>query len=303
MVHCDNKVQEPQVSNQETQVSNQKPQESNQAPQISDQKPQDTNQIQRSDPITQDDLSLTFVENTLVPKNPGTTIAITATTTATTTIKTTTTPTTTTATTLPATTFKDDDIDDNTCSSDKNSEVFFEQVQIFNNEDMDCSKESNAKDTFKYPTCTAAFEACQDSTDCIGVTSTNHIIKVSTINSIQLDSEIENVEIINFHPPADFDFDHDKVFVKHCFSTIETDTSEFKELETLNCNAEIECSDGYRKKNFDCVDIDECKLDHDCTFEGKTFYLSAKANIVTILSLLKIYGTHTMGSFKKKFRS
>ena len=291
MVHCDNKVQQPQVSDQETQVSNQepqvsnqKPQESNQVPQISDQKPQDKNQIsQRSNPITEDDswlLNLTVVENT--PPNPGTIIATTATTTATTTTKTTTTPTTTTATTLPITTLKDDNNDDNTCSSDKNSEIFFEQVQIFNNEDMDCSKEFNAKDTFKYPTCTAAFEACQELADCIGVTSTNHIIKVSNINSIQLNSETENVEIINFQPPTDFDFNHDKVFVKHCFSTMETDTSEFKELETLNCNAEIECSDGYRKKNFDCVDIDECKLDHDCTFEGKTFYLSAKAKIVAL---------------------
>ena len=179
-----------------------------------------------------------------------------------------------------STAIKDDDTDGNTCSSDRNSEIFFEHVQIFNNEDMDCSKEFNAKDTFKYPTCTAAYEACQDSADCIGVTSTNHIIKVSNINSIQLNSETENVEIINFQPPTDFDFNHDKVFVKHCFSTIETDTSEFKELETLDCNAEIECSDGYRKKNFDCVDIDECKLDHDCTFEGKTFHLSAKSNIV-----------------------
>ena len=269
MVHCDNKVQQPQVSDQETQVSNQepqvsnqKPQESNQTPQISDQKPQDTNQISQRSSHTFQDNNIQIIREE-APTSPPTT-----------------TPPTTTASTLPNITFVDDNNDDNTCSMERNSEAFFEQVKILNNEYMDCSKEFNAKDTFKYPSCTAAFEACQELADCIGVTSTNHIIKVSNINSIQLNSETENVEIINFQPPTDFDFDHDKVFVKHCFSTIETDTSEFQELETLDCNAEIECSDGYRKKNFDCVDIDECKLDHDCTFEGKTFYLSAKANIV-----------------------
>ena len=70
-------------------------------------------------------------------------------------------------------------IDDNTCSSGTNSEVFFEQVKIFNDEDFDCSNEFNAEDTVEYSSCTEALEACQELTDCIGVTSTNHVIKAN----------------------------------------------------------------------------------------------------------------------------
>ena len=282
-VHSDDQVtqqpkQTPQTSNQSPQKSNQTPQQSNQTPQQSNQTPQqgflDQTTTLPGATILEPDyppsilvswttlVSPTILAPTEIAQEeiiPLITTIAARKNTITTTAKTKTTAVT------------DDDFDDNTCSSGTNSEVFFEQVEIFNDEDFDCSNEFNAEDTVEYSSCMEALEACQELTDCIGVTSTNHVIKAN-IDFIQPNSEIEDVEIVNFLPPAGFDFNHDKFFVKHCFSTRQTDTSEFKELETLDCNAEIVCSDGYRKKNFDCVDIDECKLDHDCTFEGKTFY-------------------------------
>ena len=242
--------QTPQVSNQSTQKSNQTPQKSNQTPQqgyLDQTITPSPILVPPTEPAPEEIFSV--ITTTAARANTITTTARTKT-----------------------TAVKDDDTDDNTCSSGTNSEVFFELVEIFNDEDFDCSNEFNAEDTVKYSSCSEAFEACQALADCIGLTSTNHVIKVSNIDFIQPNSEIENVEIVNFLPPAGFDFNHDNFFVKHCFSTRQTDTSEFKELETLDCNAEIVCSDGYRKKDFDCVDIDECKLDHDCTFEGKIFH-------------------------------
>ena len=261
IIHCQDQV--TQQSNQTPQVSNQSTQQSNQSPQQSNQSSQQSNQV--APEVT---LSLTEIEApTINPEILPVTTANAASTKATTTAARVYT------TTFSATTTSmEDDTDDNTCSTGTNNEIFFEQVEILNNEYIDCSNEFNAEDAQQYPTSTEAFQACQKLEDCIGVTSTNHVIRVSNMDSNQLNFEIENVEIVNFLPPTGFDFNHDKVFVKHCFSMRQTDTSEFKELETLDCNAEVVCSDGYRKKNFDCVDIDECKLDHDCTFEGKTFY-------------------------------
>ena len=213
--------QTPQVSNQSTQKSNQTPQKSNQTPQ----------QGYLDQTITPSPI--------LVPPTepaPEEIFSVITTTAARTNTITTTARTKTTA-------VIDDDTDDNTCSGGTNSEVFFELVEIFNDEDFDCSNEFNAEDTVKYSSCSEAFEACQALADCIGLTSTNHVIKVSNIDFIQPNSEIENVEIVNFLPPAGFDFNHDNFFVKHCFSTRQTDTSEFKELETLDCNAEVVCSD------------------------------------------------------------
>merc|ERR1711920_287602 len=72
---------------------------------------------------------------------------------------------------------------------------------------------------------------------------------------------------LNLMLPHPFDYDNDQVYIKQCFSLKETNTDDFEELETLNCNAEVICSKGYQDIQFNCVDVDECKIDHECTFE------------------------------------
>ena len=263
---------------QPTQQSNQEPQESNQTPQKSNQTPQE-------------DLALTIVEGHGEQAPEPDIIAVDTTTAI---------PVTTTIPILDATlselpeTFTDDadnyhgnysgdgdveyydsndgiddNVDDNTCSNATNGEIFFEQVEIFDTAEFECSNEFNAKQ-FQYRTSTEAFEACKERTDCIAVTSTHLVIIAPELDSLDFNGEIDNEEIVNFMLPDGFDFENDHVFVKQCFSTRETDTDEFKELETLDCNAEVVCSSGYRQKNFDCVDVNECKLAHDCTFEGQS---------------------------------
>ena len=268
--------QKPQESNQSEQVSNQSAQTSNQVEQVSNQEKQVSNQILQISKGTDDSITDSF--NYLSPKEPAIMVVdhpdelpITTTMVATTT-PTTTTPTTTTTTTstieFTTSAETDDDTDDNTCSNGTNSDIFFEIVEIFDNGEIDCSNEFDAE-IVEYPSCAKAFATCKENNNCIAVTSTNLIIIAPKVDSVKLKADADTDEIVNFMLPDEFDFDHDRVFVKKCFSTRETDTDQFTELETLDCNAEVVCSPGYRQKNFDCIDINECKLDHDCSFEGK----------------------------------
>ena len=214
------------------------------------------------------------------PTTTTTTTIRTTTTTTTTTIRTTTT---TTTSTLDSTTAAgtDDDIDGNTCSNVSKKNIFFEKLEIFDNEEINCSNEFDAE-TIQYTSCTKAFDACKEITDCIAVTSTHLIVIAPEIDSVKQEAVTDHGDIVNFVLPEEFDFEYDQVFVKKCFSTKETDTDQFTELETLDCNAEVVCSPGYRQKNFDCIDINECKLDHDCTFEGTTFYFTHLISAIPI---------------------
>ena len=303
--------QNEQVSNQQTQISNQNEQESNQEEQVSNQKQQtamnnvaptklelsayepydynasyniDLSEIQDSDVnISPDDDVFVQPVPEIKPTLPSpttiatTTTAITTTTAATTTI---TIKTTESATTTIAE--KEHVTDDNICSNDTNGEIFFELVEIFDNSEFECSDDLNAKQ-YQYRSSNEAFEACKEITDCIAVTSTNLVIIATELDSLDFNGETDNEEIVNFMLPDAFDFENHQVFVKQCFSTRETDTDEFKELDTLDCNAEVVCSSGYRQKNFDCVDVNECKLAHDCTFEGKTSHIHCFADVLTYM--------------------
>ena len=302
--------QNEQVSNQQTQISNQNEQESNQEEQVSNQKQQsamnyveptkldlnayepyqfnasygiDLSEIQDPTVETSDDdvfvQPMPEVEPTLPsPTTIATTTTITTTAAATTTI----TVKTTKESAITTITDKEHVTDDNNCSNNINGDIFFEQVEIFDNSEFECSDEFNAKQ-FQYRSSTEAFEACKERTDCIAVTSTHLVIIAPKLESVQFHDEIKNEEIVNFMLPDGFDFENHQVFVKQCFSTRETDTDEFKELDTLDCNAEVVCSSGYRQKNFDCVDVNECKLAHDCTFEGKTSHIHCFADVLTYM--------------------